>query len=148
MSIQRYQPTNTTLHDLYQLYNPFAYPYEYTDRMMTRLSGMIDRSVSRAIDQYFSDKEFDIQLKDKGRFYEANAVIGDLDPNDIKISFSNGLLTVSGEKKLQSVSPDKSTHTTRYEYVSKTIRVPDTDKPVTAQTVNGRLKVTIPKDSR
>lgn len=147
MSIQRYQPTNTTLHDLYQLYNPFAYPYEYTDRMMNRLSSMIDRSVSRSLDGYFSDQMFNINLEDKGRFYEADASIENIDPKDVKVSFADGLLTISGEKRVENVSPDNTSRTSRYEYVSKTIRVPDTDKTVTAKAVNGRLKVTIPKPS-
>lgn len=145
MSIQRYQPTNTTLHDLYRLYNPFAYPYEYTDKMMNRLSSMIDQSVEKSLDNYFSDKMFDIKLHDKGRFYEANTTLTGIDPKNVKISFADGLLTVSGEKKIDSVSPDGTQRTSRYEYVSKTISVPDTNKPVMAKSVNGRLTVTIPK---
>ena len=143
MSIQRYQPSNTTLHDLYQLYNPFAYPYEYTEKMMNQLSTMIDKSVAKSLDQYFVDKMFTISLQDKGRFYEAEADIGDIDPSNLKISFADGLLTVSGEKKFENVTP--TSRSTRYEYVSKTISVPDTDKAVIAKAVNGRLKVTIPK---
>jgi HSP20 family molecular chaperone IbpA len=143
MSIQRYQPTNTTLHDLYQLYNPFAYPYEYTEKMMNRLSGMIDKSVEKSLEQYFMDKMFDITVQDKGRFYEADANISGMDPTKLKISFADGLLTVSGEKQTESVTP--TSRSTRYEYVSKTVSVPDTNKTVIAKAVNGRLKVTIPK---
>jgi HSP20 family molecular chaperone IbpA len=145
MSIQRYQPSNTTLHDLYKLYNPFAYPYEYTDKMMNRLSTMIDRSVSRTLDSYFNEKAFDLALLDKGRYYEASADIAGIDPNNVKVSFANGLLTVSGEKKVDTVSEDGTTRTTRYEYVAKTVSVPDTDKAVMAKALNGRLTVTIPK---
>lgn len=145
MSVQRYQPSNTTLHDLYKLYNPFAYPYEYTDKMMTKLSTMIDRSVSRTLDNYFNEKAFELNLQDKGRFYEASADIAGIDPNDVKVSFADGLLTVSGEKRVDSVSPDGTTRTTRYEYVAKTVSVPATDKAVVAKALNGRLTVTIPK---
>lgn len=145
MSIQRYQPSNTTLHDLYKLYNPFAYPYEYTDKMMNRLSTMIDRSVSRTLDSYFNERAFDMMVSDKGRYYEASADIAGIDPNNVKVSFANGLLTVSGEKRVDTVSEDGSTRTTRYEYVAKTVAVPDTDKAVMAKALNGRLTVTIPK---
>jgi HSP20 family molecular chaperone IbpA len=145
MSIQRYQPTNTTLHDLYKLYNPFAYPYEYTEKMSRRLASMIDQSVSRSLDRYFNDQLFDIKLDDQGRYYQATAEIGNIDPQNLRVSFADGLLTVSGEKKIENTSPDGLSHTVRYESISKTISVPDTDKNVVAQAMNGRLMVMIPK---
>ena len=145
MSIQRYQPTNTTLHDLYKLYNPFAYPYEYTDKMARKLSAMVDQSVSRALDRYFNDQTLDIKLDDRGRYYQATAEVGNIDPENLKVSFADGLLTVSGEKKLDSISEDGLSRSSRYEYVSKTISVPDTNKNVVAQAMNGRLTVMIPK---
>jgi HSP20 family molecular chaperone IbpA len=145
MSIQRYQPTNTTLHDLYKLYNPFAYPYEYTEKMNRRLASMVDQSVSRALDRYATDQILDITLDDQGRYYQATADIGSIDPQNLRVSFADGLLTVTGEKKSEFTSPDGSSRTARYEYVSKTIGVPDTDKKVVAQAMNGRLMVMIPK---
>jgi HSP20 family molecular chaperone IbpA len=114
--------------------------------MMNRLSSMIDQSVARSLDNYFSDKMFQIQVSDKGKYYQAVTNIEGIDPNDIKVSFANGLLTVSGEKRIDSVSPDGTERTSRYEYVSKTVSVPDTDKGVTAQAVNNRLMVRIPKE--
>jgi HSP20 family protein len=91
---------------------------------------------------------FQIQVSDKGRYYQAVANIEGIDPNDIKVSFANGLLTVSGEKKVDSISPDGTERSTRYEYVSKTVSVPDTDKGVIAQAVNNRLMIRIPKEPK
>jgi HSP20 family protein len=106
---------------------------------------MIDQSVARSLDNYFAEKTFDINLQDKGRFYEADTSLAGIDPKNVKVSFADGLLTVSGEKKVDSVSPDGTQRSSRYEYVSKTISVPDTNKPVMAKSMNGRLTVTIPK---
>lgn len=68
MSLTRYQATNTTLHDLYKLYNPFAYPYEYTQKMLNELSNLVDQSVERSLSRYF--EQLDIKeptVVDKGR---------------------------------------------------------------------------------
>ena len=72
-----------------------------------------------------------------------------LDPKDIDISLSDGLLTIKGEKKQEREEKEENYHLAERSYGSfaRSIRLPgeiQSDK-IGASYKNGVLKVTLPK---
>jgi HSP20 family protein len=72
-----------------------------------------------------------------------------MDPKDINISLSNGLLTITGEKKQEKEEKDENYHLIERSYGSftRSVRLPrevQSDK-ITASFKNGVLRVTLPK---
>jgi HSP20 family protein len=72
-----------------------------------------------------------------------------MDPKDIDISLSNGLLTITGEKKQEKEEKDENYHLIERSYGSftRSVRLPrevQSDK-ITASFKNGVLRVTLPK---
>jgi HSP20 family molecular chaperone IbpA len=148
MSLQRYQSTNTSLHDLYKLYNPFAYPYQYTEKMLGELSNLVDQSVERSLTRYFQQADIkEPTVVDKGRYYELTSTIQGISPENIAIVYHNGLLTIHGKKQEQTSSEDGLTQTYSYREFTKTVPAPHTTKKVSAEMTGQRLTVMIPKES-
>jgi len=72
-----------------------------------------------------------------------------LDPKDIDISLSDGLLTIKGEKKQEREEKEENYHLVERSYGSfaRSVRLPgeiQSDK-ISASYKNGVLKVTLPK---
>jgi len=77
------------------------------------------------------------------------AEIPGLDPKDLDISLSDGLLTIKGEKKQEKEEKEENYHFIERSYgaFSRSIRLPrevQSDK-ISASYKNGVLKVTLPK---
>jgi len=146
MSLRPYEQTNTSLHDLYQMYNPFAYPYEYTQHMMNRMVQMVDQSVERQLSKINTTMPT-LTLQEKNNGYQVETSLPGISPEDISVSYKNGYVTVSGKKKTSTVSADGNSASEYHQYFSNTVRVPgnpDTQK-IRASTSNGLLTVSIPK---
>lgn len=147
MSMQRYAPSNTTLHDLYKLYNPFAYPYEYTQKMMNDFTQLVDQSVERSINRYFEQVDIpEPVLSDRGRYYELTSTVHGIKPEDMHIQYQNGKLLIQGKKEDKSTSSDGTTQTYSYRAFSKVMDAPKTTKNISAQMSGPRLTITIPKE--
>jgi HSP20 family protein len=72
-----------------------------------------------------------------------------MDPKDIDISLSDGLLTIKGEKKQEREEKEENYHLVERSYgaFTRSIRLPkevQSDK-ISASYKNGVLKVTLPK---
>ena len=146
MSLRPYEQTNTSLHDLYQMYNPFAYPYEYTQHMMNRMTQMVDQSVERQFSK-FNMSMPTLTLHEKNNVYQVETSLPGISPEDISISYKNGYVTVSGKKKTSTVSADGNSSSEYHQQFYNTIRVPgnpDT-KLIKASTSHGLLTISIPK---
>ncbi len=133
---------------------------------MSRLLSLIPRrnSLTPSVDLFdrffedwsmpslFSDEDswvpaFDIKESDKG--YEVTAELPGLDPKDIDITLSEGILSVKGEKKHEKEDKGEDYHRIERRYGSfhRSFRIPgkvDTDK-VDANYKDGVLKLMIPK---
>jgi HSP20 family protein len=77
------------------------------------------------------------------------AEVPGMDPKDIDISLSDGLLTIKGEKKQEREEKEEDYHLVERSYgtFTRSIRLPSevkTDK-ISASYKNGVLKVTLPK---
>lgn len=90
---------------------------------------------------------FDVSETENAVIVEAE--VPGMDQKDIDINLSDGLLTITGEKKHEKEDKDESYHCVERHYgkFSRTMRVPfevETDK-VDAIYKDGVLKVTLPK---
>ncbi len=111
------------------------------DRVALRRSGVDEDTVARWV------PAVDI-VEEKERFVLRADVPG-VDPADIDVSTDNGVLTVAGERQVQSRSEDAGVQ--RVERVngrfSRRFSLPDTSDAdgITAQSRNGMLEISIPK---
>lgn len=74
-----------------------------------------------------------------------------MEKGDIKIEFENGVLTVSGEKRIEKEEKDEKVHRIERRYGSfcRSLRLPDVDGDrITAGYKNGVLEVTVPKTEK
>ena len=111
------------------------------DRVALRRSGVDEDTVARWV------PAVDI-VEEKERFVLRADVPG-VDPADIDVSADNGVLTVAGERQVQSRGEDAGVQ--RVERVngrfSRRFSLPDTSDAdgITAQSRNGILEISIPK---
>jgi HSP20 family protein len=75
-----------------------------------------------------------------------------LEEKDVNVSFADGLLTVSGEKKVESEQKDKNYHFVERGYgsFSRSIALPEGVQPdqIKASLAKGVLKVTVPTPAK
>ncbi|RLB12250.1 MAG: Hsp20/alpha crystallin family protein [Deltaproteobacteria bacterium] len=100
----------------------------------------------------FEEKEawvpaFDVIEKEKE--YVVTAEVPGIDPKDIDITISNGILTIKGEKKREQESKDENYYYMERQYgtFQRSFRLPDEVKTdeVDAKYKNGVLTLVLPK---
>ena len=133
---------------------------------MTRLLSLIPRTNSflptrDLFDRFFEDMSlpsildsedswvpaFDITENDKG--YLVTAELPGMDPKEVDVTFSEGILTVKGEKKDEKEDKGDNYHRIERRYGSfhRSFRIPgkvETDK-IDANYKDGILKLSLPK---
>ncbi|RLB07000.1 MAG: Hsp20/alpha crystallin family protein [Deltaproteobacteria bacterium] len=119
------------------------------------------REMDRLWDRFFSERPLEwlggqwtpsldvSETKDK---VVVKAEIPGIDPKDIDVSLSNGVLTIKGEKKQEREEKDENYHLVERSYgsFSRAVRLPaevQEDK-VKASYKDGVLKITLPKTER
>jgi len=90
-----------------------------------------------------------VDLTEKNGEYEISAELPGLDEKDVEVKLSNGILTISGEKKAEREEKDKDYHFSERRYGSfrRAFRVPegvDAEK-IEASFQKGVLTVKLPK---
>jgi HSP20 family protein len=112
-------------------------------------------------DRFFEDLELPMRFREETEFTPAfdvsetekelivKAEVPGMDKKDININLSDGLLTITGEKKHEKKEEGENYHCfeTRYGKFSRTMRLPtdvDTEK-VDAMYKDGVLTITLPK---
>ena len=144
---RRYESSPTALNDLYGMYNPFAYPREYTQEMANRMMSMMDHSIQRGLTRYFQQNQLpELQLADQGTQFLVKANVYGYEPQDLLVEHKNGYLTISGHKKTSSSVAGQFTETSQS--FTKTIRAPVAAthaSDVRAELKNGMLTVSLPK---
>lgn len=146
MSLRRYESSPTALPDLYGMYNPFAYPAEYTQSMANRLMSMMDDSVQRGLTRYFKNNQIpELSLVDKGNEFQIVSNVYGYTPSDLTVEHKDGFITVSGKKEKSDISPDQQSYSQSFSSFTKTIRAPSKAKNINASLQNGFLTISIPK---
>ena len=92
-----------------------------------------------------------VDIVDKDQIYEITAELPGMDASNIDVKFSDGTLTIKGEKTEEKEEKKKDRYLSerRYGSFSRSFRVPsgvDADK-IEANFKNGVLKLTLPKSA-
>ena len=126
-----------------------------------RQHGLIGRPHGDFFDRFFEDFELPMRFGEETEFAPAfdvsetekelivKAEVPGMDKKDININLSDGLLTITGEKKHEKKEEDENYHCfeRRYGKFSRTMRLPtevETEK-VDAVYKDGVLTITLPK---
>ncbi|MDX2195048.1 MAG: Hsp20/alpha crystallin family protein [Cytophagales bacterium] len=125
-------------------YNPVLAP--------TRFAGLFDRLFS---DSYLESNHLkfspEVDLIEKENSYEIHAALPGIKKEDINVEIADGMITLSGERKISNEKKDTKYHVleTQYGHFSRSFYLPDNvnaDK-INAEFESGILVVTVPKDN-
>ena len=132
-------------------------PQQALEGFRTDIESWFDRFFNSALSEFGWDKvleerafipKVDIVEDDKNYYVEVAAP--GMSADDFEIEYSNGILTISGERKFQKEEKDKKYHRveTQYGKFSRSFTLPEdvvADK-IEAEYKDGILKIVIPKD--
>lgn len=125
------------------------------DFVPTTFSNLIDRffneSVARTGGSSFAFvPRVDVVETDKA--FEINLAVPGMNKEDFKIDLNDSTLTISGERKMSQEKKEVNYHflETQYGSFSRSFSLPEnTDAArISAEYVNGILKLTVPKDEK
>lgn len=130
-------------------------------RPMFNIFGSLQREIDRLIEDFappltaggsLVDVEARMDLADTKDGLELTVELPGLEEKDVEVAVSDGLLTVSGEKKFESEKQNKNYHFVERSYgaFSRSIQLPPgvTTDQIKATMSHGVLKVVIPTPAR
>jgi HSP20 family protein len=141
---------------------PAARPFESLRREIDRLfddfqtgSWRLPRSLFDIEPFWRGDTSFTapaVDIVEKNGGYEITAELPGLDPKNVEVKFSDGMLTIKGEKSEEKTEDKQDYHVSerRYGSFQRSFRVADNvdaDK-IVADFKNGILKITLPKSAQ
>lgn len=90
-----------------------------------------------------------VDIKETDKAISIDAELPGLDEEDVSLNLSDGLLTLSGEKKYEKAGDDEHVHTVERSYgrFQRSFRLPETadEAKIKAEFDKGVLRVSIPK---
>jgi HSP20 family protein len=127
-------------------YNPRTY-------RPTSFSGLLDRFFD---DTFQGGLQMDftpsVDIAETEKAFEIQVQLPGVKSSDVEISVENDQLTISGERKFENTTNDKSYHSRESYYgkFSRSFRLPDAinAEKITAKQEDGILVVTLPKDEK
>lgn len=129
-------------------YNPGRYRTPGVSRFFDDLLN------DRLFSEWSADKSFvpQVDISETDKAFELQYAIPGLNKSDLNIDLTDGVLTVSGERKFKNEKNEKNYHSveTRYGSFKRSFQLPDhvnADK-VEASYDAGILYVTVPKDEK
>ena len=127
-------------------------PFMTLHREMNRLFDDVLRGFDLA--PFGSERIFDrltgdwpsLEVSETDKEIKVNAELPGLEDKDVKVELTNGVLTISGEKKTETEDKDRLFSERYYGRFERRIPVEDVDEDkVSASFKNGVLTVTLPK---
>jgi len=117
------------------------------------LNEFFDRDWLDWTSRHFSDTNTtlpSVNIKESADGFEVEVAAPGLDKSDFKIQLSNGVLTISSEKKVENETKEGQKFTRRefsYQSFSRSFTLPEIveGEKISAKYDNGILKVSIPK---
>ena len=127
--------------------------YSDLDWRPARFSSFLDRFFDESMGSARLNRfrpSVDILENDKS--FEVRFAVPGMKKEDFNVDINDGVMTVSGERKMEKVTDNESFHTveTQYGSFSRSFNLPDhvlSDK-VDAKYVDGILHVVLPKDEK
>lgn len=135
------------------LWKPFSElaPFRDFERMRRDMDRLWDSFFERGVRRTDEEGEWlpSLDVAETKNDIVVKAEVPGMDPKDIDISLSDGLLTIKGEKKQEKEEKEENYHFIERSYgaFSRSVRLPkdvQSDK-ISASYKNGVLKVTLPK---
>lgn len=129
-------------------YDPYR-QLEALSREMQRLAGASPVRANEEGGVHASDWVPSVDIKEEEKHFAIYADIPGVEAKDIEVSMENGVLTIKGERRLET--KDESSQFSRVERARGTFlrrfTLPDTadDDDISAKTQDGVLEVVIPK---
>lgn len=130
-------------------WSPFESLRSEIDRVFNDFTpGFFDRTFSR-LPAAFQGHAPAVDFVEKDDAYELTAELPGIDPKELDVTLSNGILTLKGEKSEREEKKDADYYLSerRYGSFQRDIRLPEAVDPdkIDASFANGLLKVTLPK---
>jgi HSP20 family protein len=127
-------------------------PFLALHREMNRLFDDVFRGVDLApFGDRFFERSMDwpnIEVSETDKDVKVAAELPGLDEKDVEVEFANGLLSIRGEKKIETEDKDRRFSERYYGHFDRRIPVENVDEDkVSAAFKNGVLTVTMPKVS-
>ena len=128
--------------------------YSDFDVRPATFSTLLDRVFNESVGNTTRLNRFrpNVDIIENDKSYEVNVAVPGMDKNDFEIDSKDGLLTVSGERKLEKKEEGKDYHSieTQYGSFSRTFNLPDhvDSSKISAAYKNGILEIVIPKDEQ
>ncbi len=144
-------PTNTELKtpSTSGLWSPFESLRSEIDRVFNDFTpGFFDRTFFR-LPPAFQGNVPAVDFVEKNDAYELTAELPGIDPKQLDVTLSDGILTLKGEKNEREERKDGDYYLSERRYGSfrRDIRLPAATEPdkIDASFANGLLKITLPK---
>jgi HSP20 family protein len=122
---------------------------------------LMNRDMAQLMDDFFGKNggqnamsrfEPEVNIAETNDGYEFSIDVPGIKPEDVKVEFHDGQLTISGERKEEKEEKGKTFHRTETTYGSfqRSFALPGMvdDAKITAQAAHGVLKVTVPKSQK
>jgi HSP20 family protein len=123
--------------------------------------GLMNRDMGQLMDDFFGKSwgqngltrfEPEVNIAETEAGYEFSIDVPGIKPEDVKVEYHDGRLTISGERKEEKEEKGKAFHRTETTYGSfqRSFALPGVvdDAKITAQTAHGVLKVMLPKSQK
>ena len=137
-------------------------PQSFTDQLIEPLSRLRSE-----VDRLFDDFPFRlpsmsfsglmpaapaVEMKETAKSYKVTAELPGLEPDDVEVSFEDGMLRIAGEKKEERDENERGCHLSerRYGAFERLVQLPAAaeGEKIKAKVRNGVLTVTVPKDAK
>lgn len=123
--------------------------------------GLMNRDMGQLMEDFFGKNwgqttltrfEPEVNIAETETGYEFSIDVPGIRPEEVKVEYHDGQLTISGERKEEKEEKGKTYHRTETTYGSfqRTFALPGVveEAKITAQAANGVLKVVLPKSQK
>jgi HSP20 family protein len=124
-------------------------PFQDTDGFFDRYYSLLNRLPAAENGNELVNWRPSVDISETKDAYLIKAELPEVDKDDLDVSIDNGMLTISGERRVEKEDDDEKRHRVERMYgrFSRSFSLPaDADEAnISAKSKNGMLKVRIPK---
>jgi len=126
--------------------NPFLTLHREINRLFDDMSRGFDLAPFGTADRLFDRGFPNVDVTETNKEVEITAELPGLDEKDVEVQLANGVLTIRGEKKIETEDKDRRFSERFYGHFERRIPIDDIDESkIFALFKNGVLTVTLPK---
>ena len=133
-----------------QFFSPFSRLRDEVDRLFDEFPARLPPMQLGRLRLPFGSPAIDMTESEKS--YNISIEVPGVDPEDVDVSVSEGMLKISGEKKEEREETDRDYHYSERTYgrFERVIALPQDADPekISAKVKKGVLRVTLPKDAK